>query len=66
MAVDLPGFGETRPLIGEVSMRTLADAVSRIAQRALFSAHPWQLSPEITLEEMRGFVAAPCFDELLH
>lgn len=28
IAVDLPGFGETPPLIGEVSIRTLADAVT--------------------------------------
>ncbi|TGD77830.1 alpha/beta fold hydrolase [Hymenobacter wooponensis] len=28
IAVDLPGFGETPPLAGEVSIRTLADAVT--------------------------------------
>jgi pimeloyl-ACP methyl ester carboxylesterase len=28
IAVDLPGFGETRPLPGEVSIETLADAVT--------------------------------------
>ena len=28
IAVDLPGFGETAPLAGEVSIRTLADAVT--------------------------------------
>ncbi|GAC1361740.1 MAG: alpha/beta fold hydrolase [Herpetosiphon sp.] len=28
IAVDLPGFGETPPLVGEVSIRTLADAVT--------------------------------------
>ncbi|MEP6514827.1 hypothetical protein [Microcoleus vaginatus] len=64
--MDLPGFGKTPPLTSEVSMRTLADAISRTVFFALFSAHPWQLSPEMTLEEMRSFVAAPCLDELLH
>ncbi|MEG4091486.1 hypothetical protein [Microcoleus sp. Pol12B4] len=47
-------------------MPTLADAVSRIVLFALFSAYFWQLSPEITLEEMRSFANAPAFDELLH
>ena len=28
IAVDLPGFGETPPLSGEVSIRTLADSVT--------------------------------------
>ncbi len=28
IAVDLPGFGETPPLPGEVSIKTLADAVT--------------------------------------
>ena len=28
IAVDLPGFGDTPPLSGEVSIRTLADAVT--------------------------------------
>ena len=31
-----------------------------------FSAHPWTLSPEVTLEEMRGYAASPSLDELLH
>ena len=145
IAVDLPGFGETPPLPGEVSIRTLADAVAEflaandltgidavgssmgarlaleLARRggvvgatvsldpggfwrgwerhvfyasvwasvrlvrllqpvmpritaspvgrtllfAQFSAHPWKLSPEATLEEMRSFAASPSFDELL-
>lgn len=145
IAVDLPGFGMTPPLPGEVSIRTLADAVTRfvhannlkgvdavgssmgarlvleLARRggvlgavvaldpggfwrgwqrgffatsvglsvglvrrmqpfmplltgspvgrtlllSQFSAHPWTLSSEVTLEEMRGY-AAPSLDELLH
>jgi pimeloyl-ACP methyl ester carboxylesterase len=28
IAIDLPGFGNTPPLLGEVSIRTLADAVT--------------------------------------
>ena len=28
VAVDLPGFGTTPPLVGEVSIRTLADALT--------------------------------------
>ncbi|MBW4660297.1 MAG: alpha/beta fold hydrolase [Drouetiella hepatica Uher 2000/2452] len=146
IAVDLPGFGETPPLMSEVSIRTLSDAmthflkahdlmgidavgssmgarlvlelarrggvlgavtslnpggfwkgwersafygsiyasirlvrllqpvmplltgnaISRTALFAQFSAHPWQLPPEVTLEEMRSFAASRSFDELLH
>jgi pimeloyl-ACP methyl ester carboxylesterase len=146
IAVDLPGFGVTPPLPGEVSIRTLSDAVTeflisneligidavgssmgarlvlelarrggvlgavvsldpggfwrgwerhafyasvyasvrlvRLLQPVMpfitgnavgrtllfpqFSAHPWQLSPEVALAEMRSFAASPSFDELLH
>ncbi len=146
IAVDLPGFGKTPPLPGEVSIRTLADAVSdfihtqnltgvdvvgssmgarlvlelarrsgvvgktvaldpggfwlgwqrayfavtvgasiklvRLLQPVMpqitrsawgrtllfpqFSAHPWTLSPEVTLEEMRSYNASPSTDELLY
>jgi hypothetical protein len=31
-----------------------------------FSAHPWALSPQVTLEELRGYAASPSFDELLY
>jgi pimeloyl-ACP methyl ester carboxylesterase len=30
IAIDFPGFGETPPLPGEVSIRTLADAVTEL------------------------------------
>ncbi len=30
------------------------------------SAHPWRLSPVVTLEEMRSYAASPSFDKLLH
>lgn len=146
IAVDLPGFGATPPLNGEVSIRTLCDAVTEfvyknnlagidavgssmgarllleLARRsdvlggvvsldpggfwqgwqipffyhsinlsiklvrllqpvmpaitrspigrtllfAQFSARPWRLSPQVTLDEMRTFGAAPSFDELLY
>jgi len=146
IAVDLPGFGKTPPLAGEVTIRTLADAVTEwvnanglngvdavgssmgarlvleLARRGgvlggvvaldpggfwqgwqrgffatsiglsiglvrrlqpvmplftgnpigrtllfpQFSAHPWTLSPSVTLEEMRGYAASPSLDELLH
>jgi hypothetical protein len=33
---------------------------------AQFSAHPWKLSSEVTLKEMRSYAAALSFDELLH
>ena len=47
-------------------MPTLTDnPVSRSLLFAQFSAHPWLLSPEITLTEMRSFAASPSFDELL-
>lgn len=145
IAVDLPGFGETPPLIGEVSIRTLADAMTtflaeknllgvdavgssmaarlvlELARRggvlgsvvsldpggfwdgwqrhafyssiwtsvrlvrllqpimpaltrhvvtrtllfAQFSAHPWRLSPQVLLSEMRSYAASLSFDELL-
>jgi pimeloyl-ACP methyl ester carboxylesterase len=145
IAVDLPGFGQTPPLPGEVSIATLADAVTEflhaehltgidavgssmaarlvleLARRggvlgavvslnpggfwagwqrhafyasiwasirlvrllqpvmpaltrsaigrtmlfAQFSAHPWRLSPHVTLDEMRSYAASPSFDELL-
>lgn len=32
IAVDLPGFGETPPLLGKVSIETLADAVTRFLE----------------------------------
>jgi len=145
IAVDLPGFGTTPPLRGEVSIRTLADAVTdflaanqllgvdavgssmgarlvlELARRgvlgsvvsldpggfwqgweipffyhsvnlslklvrllqpvmslltksavgrsilfAQFSAHPWALSPQVMLEEMRSYAASPSFDQLLY
>jgi len=144
IAIDLPGFGETPPLPGEVSIATLADAVTEflhdhdlngvdvvgssmgarlvleLARRgvvgavvsldpggfwrgweqrffgtsvalsirlirllqpimpfltgnpftrtllfAQFSAHPWRLSSEVTLAEMRSFAASTSIDELL-
>lgn len=146
IAVDLPGFGETPPLPGEVSIRTLSDAVTdflhandligvdavgssmaarlvlelarrggvlgavvsldpggfwrgwerhafyasvwasirlvRLLQPVMpaitgsavgrtllfsqFSAHPWRLSPQVTLDEMRSYAASSSFDELLY
>lgn len=145
IAIDLPGFGATPPLPGDVSIATLADAVTaflnaheltgvdvvgssmgarlvlELARRgvvgatvsldpggfwrgwerpffmvsiwlsirlirllqpvmplltsnpvtrtllfAQFSAHPWRLSPTITLDEMRSFAASPSFDRLLY
>ena len=145
IAVDLPGHGETPPLPGDVSIRTLADAVTafladhdligvdavgssmgarlvlELARRgetlggvvaldpggfwqgwqrhvfyrsiwvsirlvralqpimpqimgnpvgrtlllSQFSAHPWRLSPQVTLDEMRSYAGSPSFDELL-
>lgn len=144
VAVDLPGFGETPPPPGEVSIRTLADAleawlaetgleavdmagssmgarlvlelarrgsagavvaldpggfwsdrqrrvfglsiaasirlvralepvlpaltgnpITRTALLAQLSAHPWALSQEIVLAELRSFAAAPSFDAAL-
>ena len=144
IAVDLPGFGETPPLAGEVSIATMADAVtafcaeqglvavdvvgssmgarlvlelarrgvvgavvsldpggfwkgwervffgttirlsiklvrllqpvmravtgnpiSRTLLLAQFSAHPWALSSELVLDEMRSFAEARSFDPLL-
>lgn len=146
IAVDLPGFGETPSLSGEVSIRTLADSVTaflrinnltgvdavgssmgarlvlelarrggtlgavvsldpggfwrgwerhffygsiylsirlvRLLQPVMpqitgsvlgrtllfpqFSPRPWNLSPAVTLEEMRSYAASVSFDELLY
>lgn len=146
IAVDLPGFGDTPPLAGEVSIRTLADAVtgfvaannltgvdavgssmgarlvielarrggvlgsvvslnpggfwrgwerpvfyysiylsirlvrllqpvmpaiagSAVARTLLLSQlsmHPWRLSPQLVLDEMKSYAASPSFDTLLH
>lgn len=145
IAVDLPGFGHTPPLPGEVSIAALADALTHFLRRhdllgidavgtsmgarlvlelvrrggvlggvvsldpggfwqgweknyfyttvgasirliralqpqmpaltgsplsrsvlfAQFSSHPWTLSPELSLAEMRSFAASPSTDELL-
>lgn len=144
IAVDLPGFGDTPPLAGEVSIATLADAVTaflathdltgvdvvgssmgarlvlELARRgvvgavvsldpggfwqgwertffgatiglsirlvrvlqpvirlftgnpvgrtilfAQLSAHPWRLSGDVLLDEMRSYAASPSFDPLL-
>jgi muconolactone delta-isomerase len=40
--------------------------VGRTLLLAQVSAHPWKLSPEVTLEEMNSYAASPSFDELLH
>lgn len=40
--------------------------VGRTLLLAQFSARPWELPPEVVLEELRSFAASPAFDELLH
>lgn len=42
-----------------------ASPVTRSVLFAQFSSHPWALSPELTLTEMRSFAASPSTDELL-
>lgn len=42
------------------------NVASRTALFAQFSVHPWDLSPTLTLEEMRSFAASRSFDELLY
>lgn len=44
----------------------MGNVVTRTVLLAQFSAHPWRLSPEVALEETRGYAASPSFDELLH
>jgi pimeloyl-ACP methyl ester carboxylesterase len=39
--------------------------VTRALVFAQFSAHPWRLSPQVLLDEMRAYAASPSFDELL-
>lgn len=40
--------------------------VGRTLLLAQFSARPWELPPEVVLEELRSFATSPAFDELLH
>lgn len=40
--------------------------IGRTLLLAQFSARPWQLSPEVVLDEMRSFANSPSFDELLY
>lgn len=40
-------------------------ALTRTLLLSQFSAHPWRLSPQLTLDELRNFAASPSFDELL-
>lgn len=40
-------------------------AAGRTMLLAQFSAHPWKLPPQVTLDEMRSFAASRSFDELL-
>ena len=53
-------------LLQPIMPRITASALGRSLLFAQFSAHPWRLSPQITLDEMRSYAAAPAFDELLH
>ncbi len=40
-------------------------AIGRTLLLAQFSAAPWKLSPQLTLDEMRSYATSPSFDELL-
>jgi pimeloyl-ACP methyl ester carboxylesterase len=42
------------------------NAIGRTLLRAQFSAHPWKLSSEVTLEGLRSFTTSPSFDELAY
>ena len=52
-------------LLQPVMPAITGNAVGRTLLFAQFSARPWKLSSEVTLEEMRSFAASPSFDELL-
>lgn len=41
-------------------------ALTRTLFFSQLSAHPWNLSPQLLLDEMESYVASPSFDELLH
>lgn len=52
-------------LLQPVMPLLIENAISRSLLFAQFSAHPWSLSPEVSLTEMRSFAASTAFDELL-
>ena len=45
IAIDLPGFGDTAPLIGEVSIKTLSDSVTTFLKEIRFK--DWMLFGKI-------------------
>lgn len=53
-------------LLQPIMPHLTANALSRTLLFAQFSAHPWRLSPAVTLDEMRSYATSPSFDELLH
>ena len=52
-------------LLKPVMPQLTKNVVSRSLLFAQFSARPWKLSPQVTLDEMQTFAASPSFDEIL-
>ena len=50
-----------RPLLPQLA----GNAATRTILFAQFSSHPWKLSPELVLDEIRSAMASPCYDEML-
>ncbi len=53
-------------LLQPVMPALMGSAWGRTLLLSQFSAHPWKLSSEVTLDEMHSFAASPVFDELLY
>lgn len=53
-------------LLQPVMPKLTGSAIGRTILLSQFSARPWKLSPQVTLDEMRTYAASPSFDELLH
>lgn len=53
-------------LLNPVLPLLTGNPIGRTLLFAQFSARPWSLPPEVALEELRGYVSSPSFDELLH
>ena len=44
----------------------IGNPVTRTLFLAQFSPRPWRLSPQMVLDEIRRYIAAPSFDDMLH
>ena len=50
----------------KLAPKIAANVMSRTLAFAQFSARPWKLSPQLTLDEIESYIASASFDKLLH